>query len=161
MYYIKKSINKNNGFTLVELMVSLGIIAILATASMAMYSDYTVKVKMSVSMVWLDKYKMEVAQIYSETATTEIRNLTEKEADRVKAYLPLNTAFWSSQAGVLINLGSSQIITAMPEEPPMFNKAGVYMTVAPHTDDDVTTSGIKWRCTAFNFDTKYLPSWCA
>ena len=73
--------------------------------------------------------------------------------------LSTSTAKWSSNTGVLLNLGPTQIVTAVPlDEPPL--DVNAYLTVAPFTNADISSEGIKWRCTAFGFNTELLPSWC-
>ncbi|AIT10326.1 pilus assembly protein [Candidatus Francisella endociliophora] len=74
-------------------------------------------------------------------------------------HLSDSTAKWSSNTGVILNLGTTQIVTAVPlDDPPL--ESGAYLTLAPFTNADVSNSGVFWRCTAFGFDTQLLPSWC-
>ena len=74
-------------------------------------------------------------------------------------YLSESTAKWSSNTSVLLNLGPTQIITTIPlVNHPLDSTA--YVSIALHTNADVTSEGLTWTCTAFGFDRDLLPSWC-
>ncbi|WP_261986280.1 type II secretion system protein [Francisella philomiragia] len=73
-------------------------------------------------------------------------------------YLSDSTSKWSSSTAVLLNLGTTQIVTTVPlADAPL--GSGAYITVAPFTNADITPA-ILWHCTAFGFDSDLLPSWC-
>lgn len=58
---------------------------------------------------------------------------------------------------VLLNLGNTQIVTAVPlDDPPAWLRC-LFITVAPFTNADITPA-IRWQCTAFGFDSELLPS---
>ncbi|MDN9002649.1 pilus assembly protein [Francisella tularensis subsp. mediasiatica] len=79
--------------------------------------------------------------------------LSDIEVARNTLLLP-STAKWSSNTGVLLNLGNTQIVTAVPlDDPPL--GSGAYVTVAPFTNADITPA-IRWQCTAFGFDSELL-----
>ena len=55
-----KKFKKQNGFTLVELMIVIAIIGILAAVAMPMYSDYTERARFSNVIAMTDAYKTAV-----------------------------------------------------------------------------------------------------
>lgn len=74
--------------------------------------------------------------------------------------LSTSTQKHSSNTGVLLNLSNTQINTTVPLDDPPFDSSGPYVVIGPSTNADITSSGVTWRCTAYNFDTALLPSWC-
>jgi hypothetical protein len=81
-------------------------------------------------------------------------------------YLSASTAKWSGGGtGLLLNVGNTQIVTAIPMDPPIIDRPGLFLSVAPFTNNDITPEGVVWRCTAFGVWTdeekeQLLSSWC-
>jgi hypothetical protein len=75
--------------------------------------------------------------------------------------LSSSTEKHSSSTGVLLNLSNTQINTTQPLANPPFDSSGQYVVIGPSTNADITSSGVTWRCTAYNFDTELLPGWCS
>ena len=81
-------------------------------------------------------------------------------------YLSTSTAKWSGGGtGLLLNVGNTQIVTAIPHDPPIIDRPGLFLSVAPFTNNDITPEGVVWRCTPFGSWTneekeKLLSSWC-
>ena len=57
--------NKQQGFTLIELMIVIAIVGILAAIALPAYQDYTVRAKVSEAMVNLAEAKTTIAEYYS------------------------------------------------------------------------------------------------
>lgn len=110
----------------------------------------------------LGAYMQAANQIYIDAGATTIDQTPElvAEIDVARSlHLSDSTAKWSSNTGVILNLGTTQIVTAVPlDDPPL--ESGAYLTLAPFTSNDIGDMGVYWRCTAFGFDTELLPSWC-
>ncbi|WP_231865150.1 type II secretion system protein [Francisella hispaniensis] len=108
----------------------------------------------------LGPYMQRANEIYVNANATVIDDpavLSDIEVARNTLLSP-STAKWSSNTGVLLNLGNTQIVTAVPlDDPPL--GSGAYITVAPFTNADITPA-IRWQCTAFGFNSELLPSWC-
>tara|TARA_R110001592_G_scaffold363371_1_gene685641 strand:- start:259470 stop:259931 length:462 start_codon:yes stop_codon:yes gene_type:complete len=56
---------KQQGFTLIELMIVIAIVGILAAIALPAYQDYTVRAKVSEAMVTLAEAKTTIAEYYS------------------------------------------------------------------------------------------------
>ena len=56
---------KQQGFTLIELMIVIAIVGILAAVALPAYQDYTVRAKMSEPMGFLSEAKTTVAEYYT------------------------------------------------------------------------------------------------
>jgi len=57
--------NKQQGFTLIELMIVIAIVGILAAIALPAYQDYTVRAKVSEAMVSLAESKTTIAEYFS------------------------------------------------------------------------------------------------
>lgn len=79
---------KISGFSLIELMVVIAIVAVLSAIAVPSYKNYTAKAKISSSMSIFDKFKTEEMLTFSKTGTFSFTN----------AWLPLNI-------GVISNYG--------------------------------------------------------
>ena len=116
----------------------------------------------------LGPYMKAANEIYIAAGATvidppEIRD----DIDAARAtYLSTSTAKWSGGGtGLLLNVGNTQIVTAIPHDPPIIDRPGLYLTVAPFTNNDITPEGVIWRCTPFGVWTseekeQLLSSWC-
>ena len=142
-----KSMQK--GFTLIELMIVVAIIAILAAIAIPAYQDYLVRTQVSEGAVLTDGAKTAVAEFYSNTGRMPPGNTS----------AGLATA--TSISGKYVNdvdVASTGIITAT------FGKqANAAITGANKTFvlSPITNAGsIAWSCTKSTVLAKYLPTSC-
>ena len=64
-----KQVKKQQGFTLIELMIVVAIVAILAAIALPFYADFTVRARMSEVAAAIDSCKLEVADAVEATGS--------------------------------------------------------------------------------------------
>ena len=74
---------RNNGFTIIELMAVVSIISILSVIALAVYTDYTIRTKVSEGMVFVGEARTGVSSYYYNVGKMPANNgqagLVEKE----------------------------------------------------------------------------------
>ncbi|RCS29028.1 prepilin-type N-terminal cleavage/methylation domain-containing protein [Rhodanobacter denitrificans] len=138
------------GFTLIELMIVVAIIAILAAIAIPAYQDYLVRTQVSEGAVLTDGAKTAVAEFYSNTGRMPTNNTS----------AGLATA--ASINGKYVNnvlVGTTGIITAT-----FGNQANTAITASGKNTfvlSPITQTGsIKWTCNSSTVAQKYLPTSC-
>ena len=136
------------GFTLIELMIVVAIIAILAAIAIPAYQDYLVRTQVSEGAVLTDGAKTAMAEFYSNTGKFPPSN--------VSAGLAKNTSIagkYVSQVDVATTAGQIQAKFGNSSNAAITNKLFVLSAV--------TNSGsIAWTCTLSTVAKKYLPTSC-
>jgi len=144
--------NKMQGFTLIELMIVVAIIAILAAIALPAYQDYLIRSQVSEGAVLADGSKTAIAEFYSNKGVFP--------ANQASAGLPLITDISGKYVTQVDATGLQGVITVT-----YGNSAN--SAIAAHTlsFSSVTHAGsVEWHCTiavgANPVDNKYLPTSC-
>ncbi len=145
--------NVQKGFTLIELMIVVAIIAILAAIAIPAYQDYTIRSQVSEGPVLADGAKTAVAEFYQNTGRFPGSNGSAglATAASIKGQYVSSITVTSS--------GNGSIITAAYGGPKASSKIP---TAATLILSPVTNAGsIQWACKAgASLPSKYLPSSC-
>jgi type IV pilus assembly protein PilA len=143
-----KSIQK--GFTLIELMIVVAIIAILAAIAIPAYQDYLIRSQVSEGAVLADGAKTALAEFYSNTGRFPPLNAS--------AGLATNISI-KGQYVSQVDVANAGHITATFTGP----KANVALSSIAATliFSAVTNGGsMEWHCTGGTVPSKYLPTSC-
>jgi type IV pilus assembly protein PilA len=138
------------GFTLIELMIVVAIIAILAAIALPAYQDYMVRAKLSEVFVAGDACKNSVVEFYEGQGALP-GNLTSAGCNNNKTKYVADTAV---KAGVITIKTSGAVDLGAA-----INKNYV-LKPTPHAGN---TDVLDWACNSAagtNIDAKYLPSLC-
>tara|TARA_R110001599_G_scaffold65838_2_gene185889 strand:- start:138535 stop:139002 length:468 start_codon:yes stop_codon:yes gene_type:complete len=148
---------KQQGFTLIELMIVIAIVGILAAIALPAYQDYTVRAKVSEAMVTLAEAKTTIAEYYS------ANNYLPADAGIAGINTNPNTNIVASIYYSSTNVARLPLLTAVVTQATIPNGASDYEFVLSGT----TASGnrIIWKCkpgltAGTALATKYLPANC-
>mgnify|MGYP000698828033 CR=1 FL=1 len=137
---------KQQGFTLIELMIVVAIIGILAAIAIPAYQDYTIRAQVSEGMSLASGAKAAVAEFYQDTGGWP--------ADNTAAGLALpNTIEGQYTTGVQV---AGQVVTVTYGDQANTAIAGQQLTLTA-TDN---TGAIEWTCAATTLSPKHVPSAC-
>ena len=135
---------KQQGFTLIELMIVVAIIGILAAVALPAYQDYTKRAHVSEGITLGASAKAAVTEYYVSEAGWP--------ADNTAAGMPASTTITGNAvSSVEVKDG---VITVTYNDKVESGKTVVF------TPSVAGTGSIKWTCNAGTVDAKYLPSNC-
>lgn len=139
-----KSVQK--GFTLIELMIVVAIIAILAAIAIPAYQDYTIRSQVSEGMSLSDGAKTAITEYWTNKGNFPSTNLS--------AGLATDTSI-SGQYVTKVNAANGTIQATFG------NKSNTKIATKLLVLSAVTSAGsVAWTCKGTTLDKKYVPSSC-
>lgn len=138
------------GFTLIELMIVVAIIAILAAIALPAYQDYLIRTQVSEGSVLSDGAKTAVAEFYSNKGTFPTANASAGLAAAASI-----KGKYVSAVNVGTTAGQIQAAFGGPSANAKLPSTAILIFSA------ITNSGsIEWTCKSTTIDDKYLPTSC-
>lgn len=140
--------NVQKGFTLIELMIVVAIIAILAAIAIPAYQDYTIRSQVSEGPVLADGAKTAVAEFYQNTGHFPKNN----ESAGLATDVSINGQYVSK-----ITVADTGIITATYGGPKASDKIKTStLSLSPTTN----AGSITWSCSSATLKPNYVPTAC-
>ena len=150
--------NLQKGFTLIELMIVVAIIAILAAIAVPAYQNYIIRSKISEAISAIDMARTAVSETFQTTGTIPASNAS--------AGLPSSSASVASTYVSNLQIGTGGKITATIQGTKATDADGKTVIYTPYESDGTTAlavgySGtVTWKCAGGTVPTKYLPASC-
>ena len=138
------TMQKQQGFTLIELMIVVAIIGILAAVAIPAYQDYTIRAKVTEGLSLASAGKTAVSEYFSANGDLPTNNTAAGMA------APTEIAGNSVSK---VEVGAKGLITVTFSAKTIVNK---YLTLAPTT----SKGKILWDCRGGDLEGKYRPSSC-
>jgi len=139
---------KQQGFTLIELMIVVAIIGILAAIAIPAYQDYTIRAQVSEGLNLSGGAKAAVTEYFQDRGTMPTTNTMAGLADANQIqgkYVDLVTV--GANGVITVGYGNSAHATLAPGD----------LLLTPST---ATVGSVQWICTGSGIDNQHLPAAC-
>ena len=137
---------KQQGFTLIELMIVVAIIGILAAIAIPAYQDYTIRAQVSEGLNLTGACKAAVTEYYQDQGVFPTDNATAG----LEAALNIKGKYTTQVA-----VGGNGVCAATYGNEANANINGAILSMTPFDNQ----GSISWECTA-DFENKWLPAAC-
>lgn len=140
--------NRPSGFTLIELMIVVAIIAILAAIALPAYQDYTIRAQVSEGITLADGARVAVWDYVSNHGTFPTNNLAAGVATNtsiVGKYVTQVDVTGGKVSATFGNNANSAILTKVIELSPIMGSGA---------------GSIVWSCSSPTINGRYLPTRC-
>jgi len=144
--------NNAKGFTLIELMIVVAIIAILAAIALPAYQDYTIRSQVSECDVLASGAKTAVAETFMNTGTPP--------ADNTAAGLAAATDITGKYVSQVAVAAGVVTCTYSSTAPQRANARITGQTLVLRPVLSTTLGSVTWTCESTTIDQKYLPTIC-
>jgi len=150
-------INRQQGFTLIELMIVVAIIGILAAVAIPAYKDYTTRAKMSEVLVMMEPAKLAVSETVSSKGSLAAYITDGGDGPTAGYNFPGVTDYVSGIA--VANNGTNVTVTATSTVPGASGTVVLTASEVTGTAPGVGSGQLTWACTS-TIDGKFLPANC-
>jgi len=138
--------SQNRGFTLIELMIVVAIIAILAAIALPAYQDYVIRSQVSEGITLADGGKTAVWDFIANTGRRPNSNVSAGLASSTSIIGNYVTDVTVTDGRIIATFGGQANAKI----------SGSSVEMSPRT----SPGSIPWRCKSANVDGKYLPTIC-
>lgn len=139
---------KQQGFTLIELMIVVAIIGVLASIAIPAYQNYVARAQISEALVFASGFKSDLVEIYNErNDCTDIQNYISRTSVSVKTrYIDQFSAEVSgSECALVFQFKSTNVAAGISGK---------------HIGLVMEGSLYQWRCESSDIAQRYLPAAC-
>jgi len=142
-----KTMRKQSGFTLIELMIVVAILAILMAIAIPAYQDYTIRAQVSEGMNLSGGARTAVAEYYTDRGTMPSDNDAAGLASADKITGEYIQSVTVEGGKITAKFGGDKVNTKI---------SGKSLILDPSPD----SGSIAWNCDSGGIDNKYLPARC-
>ncbi|MGA8203138.1 MAG: pilin [Woeseiaceae bacterium] len=142
---------KQQGFTLIELMIVVAIIGILAAIAIPAYQDYTIRAQVSEGLQLSGGAKVAVTEYYQDRGTMP--------ADNSKAGIAANTEIQGNYVSQ-VDVAAGVITVHYSATAPQTANAKIDGDTLLLTPNTANPGSVGWTCSSTDIQNKWLPAAC-
>lgn len=143
------------GFTLIELMIVVAIIAVLAAVAIPAYQDYVARAQVMEALSLVEGQKILIAETYSQNGTCP-----QNGVDGVPGASQINGKYVAKTV-----LGGTApnctVVATMASSGVSKSVQGKSLTLALSGVGSGTASSLQWQCSSTDMEQRYLPKACS